>query len=96
MIGDGDEQTFLADFNAIVVFGSETVNGILDDAEESGLEGEFGSAVPVGIHTVLIETASLPGLAVGASITVDGEQMEVRRRIRVGDGKFTRLFCREA
>lgn len=95
-LGDNDLDVFLAD-GVEVTMGSETTMGQLDDVEDLVLEGEGARVASVGgTIGVLIATGSLPGLAVGSEITVDGQDLEVVFRRRIHEGHFTQLLCRPA
>lgn len=90
-----DIRLMLDDFGVPVTIGGVTVKGLLwkPDAQflQDGESELIGRAV-----TVLIGTGDLPGLAVGASVTVDGEAMTVHRSMAESDGEVTRILCTKA
>lgn len=97
MLGDDDLDTFLAEFG-VPVTGATVVaeaKGIVEDVEQLLLPGEHGVASAGERVGVLMRTDRVPSLTVGDVIVVDGENLEVRERLRIHEGKFTQLFCRE-
>lgn len=85
ILNDLDETT--------IVFGSLTVKGILDSPDELLLEA--GQSAAIGKHiAVTYQTSALSALVVGSAITVDAVSYIVRERLRIGDGKLTRILCK--
>lgn len=96
LLGADDLRAAIAALGGVeVTIGSTTVLGLLrkPDVEmlQTGETNLIGRAV-----TVLVVTDDLPGLSVGASITVDGEAMKVNRHLAESDGSVTRLLCTKA
>ncbi len=75
-----DEYTDLAlEYSGVdVVLGANTVKGILERETDVAIDG-LDVATEVGRISVAIKENSLPGLAKGAAITVDGVSYQVRR-----------------
>lgn len=106
MITD-DPQIHLRAFgNCTVTFGSLAVLGIADDVEELVQTNDAGSSTVIERLSVLFQTSTLPGLEVGATLTLTGlsdaspipttgRTVEVRERYRVHEGGMTLIFCRE-
>lgn len=72
----------------------ETYNdrGIVDESDED----RFSSAdTTLAAHeiAVTVATASFPGLAAGATVTVDGTDYRVVQVRQLDDGALTRVWC---
>lgn len=89
-----DLGNILSDLDEVtIVFSSLTVKGVLDSPDELLLEAGQGAAI--GKHiAVAYQTSALSALVVGSSITVDSVSYVVRERLRIGDGKLTRILCK--
>jgi hypothetical protein len=91
-----DPQIHLAAFGEPVTFGSFSALGIVDDVEELVQTNDAGASSVIERLSVLFETTTLPGLAVGDQIGLRGRTLEVRERYRVHEGKMTLIVCRES
>ena len=70
--------------------------GLVDIADEELIRDVQVGAVFTGkVTSVVVKTGTLPGVAEGSSITVDGTAMLVVAARQIDDGALTRLFCRE-
>lgn len=89
-----DLGNIMSDLNeATIVFGALTVKGVLDSPDELLLEA--GQSAAIGKHiAVTYQTSALAALVVGSSITVDSVSYIVRERLKIGDGKLTRILCK--
>lgn len=97
MTVESDRQVFLVDFGVDVTLGGVTTKALRDEALELMVEGtSVGDAVLGERDTLLIETGTLPAIAIDADITVDGEAMKVSSYGKMEDGKFTLVEVREA
>lgn len=92
-IYSGDIKSILDDINeTTIIFGALTVKGVMDAPDELLLEA--GHIAAIGKHiAVTFETSALSALAVGSAITVDTVSYKVIERLKVGDGKLTRILC---
>jgi len=52
--------------------------------------GSMGNA-----KTALIQRGSLPGIAIGSRVSIDGVEYDVRARPPVDEGALTRLFLKD-
>ena len=86
----------LEDMGVDVVLGAATTKGHRDVADEEVLRGEGLSGVVGRAVVVTVQQGTLPGLAVGSAITVDGEAFTVRAPLAVDDGELVRLLCVKA
>lgn len=77
-----------AEFASAVVWGAQTANGIIDQASDDIMGGR---AIGQDIELTL-PAASLPNIARGASITVDGTAWLVREVRLLDDGALKRLM----
>ena len=89
-----DLGNILSDLREVtIVFGATTVKGVLDSPDELLLES--GQSAAIGKHiAVTYESSALSSLVVGSSITVDAVPYTVRERLKIGDGKLTRILCK--
>lgn len=78
-----------------VTIGSTTVKGLRDTVDPEVLAGE-GTMARGKQREVSVATDSLPGLAKGAAITVEGESFKVSDFEQVEDGALTVIRVREA
>jgi hypothetical protein len=90
--GAADLPVLLADFGVDVSIQSVTVKGLTDRAGGESFPGEQAQAFGASL-VVTIETGSLPGLAAGEAIVVDGVTRTVRHHEPIDDGAWTRIFC---
>lgn len=74
---------------AITVDGT-TVNGFFDQTDEEVLRGD-GAMLTIPRYFARVRTGALPGLSVGAAVTVDGDTFAVRSFRRIQDGDFTEI-----
>lgn len=79
------------DFAVELTWGAETANVILDAPDQEFVEGRVQSRQ----YAIIYETADLPGLAGGASVTVAGVAYTVREVAALDDGKITRATLRK-
>ncbi len=92
MLDDGsDITTMLDELGVNVILGANETKGLVDYADELVLETDVTASVGKMI-AVTIKTGSLPGLAVGAALTVDGVVYKAREVLRLGDGALTRVM----
>lgn len=94
-LGEADADAVLEDLEAIggavrVKIGNCEVIGARNDSDDPVLDQD---EVPVHARLVgvAIRTGSLTGLAIGAALTVDGEDFKVADFRAVGNGTMTRL-----
>ena len=97
--GEPDIAAMLSDLAAIgggveVTLGATTVHGVLDRGALELLQGEMPGVVAAD-EIVHVPTGSLPGLASGASITVDGVAYVVLKVMPYEDGAMTRVVLRK-
>lgn len=83
----------LAAFGVAVTIGATTVQGIVDVDGVDALDGGDGRDLTTNRVTVTVITGSLPGLAPGAAVTVDGEAYVVRDHRPFEDGALTHIDC---
>lgn len=91
--GDADIDTMLETFGVPVVLGSTTVNGIRDIADEELYRGDTVGVMSSKGISVTVKTGALPGLAEGASITVEAVSYRVMRVFQINDGALTQALC---
>lgn len=93
--GASDIPALLADTGVDVIFGAVTVKGLLDrEVPEALLPIEESGGVAETVSSVVIKTGSLPGIAGGSAITVDGVSWKVRSVRPMEDGELTMLLVR--
>jgi hypothetical protein len=93
-LGDADLPGILGELGVPVVFGATTTTGILDQNTDQLFQGDDDSPELLGAAVVVVvQTASLPGIQAGSSITVNGVPYVVLQRLRMDDGALTRLAC---
>lgn len=93
---EAEIPALLRDFGVDVTLGASTVRGVVDQTDEGTLQGSGPAAMIEESIVVTVQTGSLPGLAVGSSITVGGDAYVVRDRRKIGDGALTALYCEAA
>lgn len=92
MLDDGsDIKAVLDELGVSVILSANETKGLIDYADELVLETDVTASVGRMI-AVTIKTGSLPGLAVGSAITVDGSPYKAREVLRLGDGALTRIM----
>lgn len=74
-----------------VTIGATTVSGFLDHTDVEVLPGNGAPQYAERI-VVKVRTGALPGLEVGAAITVDGDDYTVSLVRRIQDGAFTEIL----
>lgn len=74
-----------------VKIGRSSSRGLFDD-DTAIIEDGTGEGVERRTRSVLIRAGTLAGLAVGATMRVDGVDYEVRRLLTVDDGQLTRVL----
>ncbi len=98
-MGETDIAAMLADLAAAgggvaVTIGTTTVTGLLD-REAVELLGSEMPGVIAADEVVHVASASLPAIASGTAITVDGKSYVVAKVLPYGDGAMTRLALRK-
>lgn len=94
--GAADVPALLRDLGVDITLGANTVKGLVDRADGRVLQGDGGMAAVIGRDVlVTLQTGSLAGLVVGASITVDGVSYKVASLLAVEDGELTQVICRK-
>jgi hypothetical protein len=92
MLDDGsDIMAMLDELGVSVSLGANETKGLIDYADELVLETDVTASVGK-MMAVTIKTGSLPGLAVGMALTVDGVNYKAREVLRTGDGALTRIM----
>lgn len=90
--GESDIPTMLAEFGADVTIGAETVKGLVDIEAAHLVQSE--TYVQGKNVVAIIKTGSLAGLAVNATIIVDGVTYKVREHVPHDlDGALTKILC---
>lgn len=96
--GAQDLQPMLTEFGVPVsriVGGVETVTcGILDTTDEDLLTGE-AAGFAGKVNVVVVETGTVPELAEGVTVYVDGVEHTVLSTRQQDDGALTRVWVRE-
>jgi hypothetical protein len=87
----GDITAMLDELGVSVILGTNETKGVVDYADELVLETDVTASVGRMI-AVTIKTGSLPGLAIGSALTVDGGNYKAREVLRIGDGALTRVM----
>lgn len=87
-----DVAEMLAAFGVPVQIGSSTTIGIVDRDTEEILRGASAHALGDRIE-VTIETGTLDGLAIGATVVVDGTTYLVNSVKKLDDGAITQFEC---
>lgn len=91
----GDVPALLRDLGVPISVGTTTVQGLVDRRDIPVL-GTDGMAAFTSRHVVVtIQTGSLPAIAVGGSITVDGASLLVAALHAIEDGELTEVVCAE-
>ena len=98
-LGETDIAAMLSDLaeaggGAQVTLGGATVTGLIDLEAAEILGGEM-PAVVAADEVVHVKSESLPGLASGVPITVDGTDYVVLKALPYGDGAMTRIVLRK-
>lgn len=90
--GETDIPTMLAEFGADVTIGAETTKGLIDI---DGAQMVRSETYVRGKNVVaIVKTGSLSGLAVDATIVVDGVTYKVRDHEPADiDGALTQILC---
>lgn len=91
--GAADFPVLLADFGVDVVVGVGSARGLFDARDEEILPGVVDVSVGRRL-SVRIVSGSLPGLVIGAGITVAGVGYAVREILQIDDGAFTEVLLR--
>jgi hypothetical protein len=91
---EDDIPGLLEDAGEDITLGANTTQGCVDIADQRILPGELVHLVGKVI-AVWIKTGSLPGVMVGALLTLRGASYKIRERTQEGDGALTRLLCLE-
>lgn len=78
--------------NATVVCGGVTLRCVVDRVDEEMLRGEYAHLIGKAI-TVRCPTGLLPGLVIGAALTVDGVAFKAVAPLQEGDGAVTSFLC---
>ena len=89
---DDDIDALFLDFGKTITFGAYSTDGIIDSAEEVGLEQDGRAGVIKGAQVVTFKAGDLVGLVVGSTIVVDGVTKTVRQRLNIDDGKLTKIL----
>ncbi len=94
-LGEADINEILADLaeanSAVAVtHNGTTTTGLFDRVALQIFDGEMPTTIPDG-ETVHIAAGSLPDLAPGVAITVDGVAFNVLRVLPYGDGAMERI-----
>lgn len=87
----GDITAMLDELGVSVTLGANETKGLVDYADELLLESDVSASIG-RMLAVTIKTGSLPGLAVGSTLTVDGSAYKAREVLRIGDGALTRVL----
>lgn len=66
--------------------------GIVNEIDDEQVQGSYGG-ITSRIFEVLIKTGTLPYLAEGNALTVDGSAYTVVGKRLIDDGLVTRIFC---
>lgn len=91
--GAGDVPALLRTLGLPIVVGTTTTRGLVDRRGREVLSNEGMAGVGVTDTIVLIETSALPGAAVGAYVTVNGDTMLISGMRKIEDGVLTELIC---
>jgi len=90
--GESDIPMMLAEFGQDVTIGLQTTKGLIDI--EAAHMAQSETYVQGKNVVVSIKTGSLTGLAVGATIIVDGTTYKVREHVPTDlDGALTKILC---
>lgn len=95
-LGDADLPAMLAELGVDVVLqvtGQPTTKGIVDQFHEELFDSPGPSEITGRSVVVTIRTNSLPGMAPGSFIVVDGTIHRVRQLRQVDDGALTRIHA---
>jgi len=93
--GSSDIPAMLELLGVDVVLGDLTVKGLKDQSvPELGLAAPGAGGVSESETVVTIFTGSLPAIAVGSSLTVDGVAFVVRSVRPMEDGELTQVLVR--
>jgi hypothetical protein len=92
MLDDGSDITAMLDeLGVSVILSANETKGFVDYADELVLETDVTASVGRMI-AVTVKTGSLPGLAIGSALIVDGSAYKAREVLRIGDGALTRIM----
>ena len=92
MSWDSDLDTMLVDFGVPASHGAEIGMAIVDSTDEAILQAG-GTGVIGKMVSVLCKTSAFPTIKVGDTWTVDGETYKVHDRLRLDDGRVTKILC---
>lgn len=92
MSWDSDLDTMLVDFGVPASHGAELDMVIVDATDEAILQAG-GTGVIGKMVSVLCKTSAFPTLKVGESWTVDGTAYKIQDRLRLDDGRVTKILC---
>ena len=90
--GEEEIQAMLDDVGRPITIGATTVNGSIRRADEEILMAGLGHLIGKSVQ-VTLKKGSLPGLAIGAAITVDGTAMKVAAVYQSVNGVVERAVC---
>jgi L-fucose isomerase-like protein len=98
ILGESDVAAMLADLaqaggGVTVTLGTATTTGLLNHEAMEILGGEMPGVVAAD-DVVHVRSGVLPGLASGASITVDGTEFKVMQVFPYDDGAMVRIALR--
>lgn len=98
ILGGTDVAAMLADLAAAgggvaVTHGSTTTTGLRDEEAVELFGGEMPELIGIA-RVIQIASGSLPGLASGSAIAVDGTSYVVAQILPYGDGAMCRLALR--
>lgn len=90
--GAADLPSLYADMGVPVIVAGTTTKGLVDRADEEFLQADGSSAGQIGRRVVVsVQTGTLPALARGVSITVNGEAFKVLSFEVFNDGQETSI-----
>lgn len=94
-LGDAYIPGMLATAGEPVTLGATTVQALVDRSGEDVFRDDGGAPELSGRSVIVtVKTGSLPGLATGVAITVDGSPYKVRRwQLAELDGALTQIQC---
>ena len=91
--GDDDIMALLSDMGEPVTLGVNSTKALIDTPDEVLLQS-LGQSGVIGKSILLtLKTGSLPGLTVGAVVTVRSITYKVRQPLAADDGALTKVLC---
>jgi hypothetical protein len=90
-IADADLDFMLADTGAAVKYGTQRGYGLLDVAQDRGID-QHNQPVAFERRTLILRTGAFNGLAVDTTIRIDGADYQIHQISPVTDGRELHLL----